>query len=173
MTAHDISLSRRNLLKGAGALVIGLSLPQAGRAQSGAAQVFKPGGDAAFAPNAFIRIAADDTVTVLVKHIEFGQGPFTGLATLVAEADGPPAEPPQPGLTDRESGLLRWLAKGLTNQQIGSKMYVSEGSVKQYLSHIGDKLGVKSRTQILVKAIQLNIVNPHLIPTLDEQSVAR
>ena len=66
MTAHDISLSRRNLLKGAGALVIGMSLPQAGRAQSGAAQVFKPGGTAAFAPNAFVRIAADDTVTVLV-----------------------------------------------------------------------------------------------------------
>ncbi|MGX1790662.1 molybdopterin cofactor-binding domain-containing protein [Bosea sp. NPDC055332] len=85
MTAHDINLSRRNLLKGAGALVIGMSLPTAGRAQSGAAQVFKPGGAAAFAPNAFIRIAADDTVTVLVKHIEFGQGPFTGLATLAAE----------------------------------------------------------------------------------------
>jgi isoquinoline 1-oxidoreductase beta subunit len=85
MTAHDISLSRRNLLKGAGALVIGLSLPQASRAQSGAAQVFKPAADATFAPNAFVRIAADDTVTVLVKHIEFGQGPFTGLATLVAE----------------------------------------------------------------------------------------
>jgi len=85
MTAHDISLSRRNLLKGTGALVIGMSLPQAGRAQSGAAQAFRPGGAATFAPNAFVRIAADDTVTVLVKHIEFGQGPFTGLATLVAE----------------------------------------------------------------------------------------
>ena len=36
-------------------------------------------------PNAFIRIAPDNTVTVIVKHIEFGQGPFTGLATLVAE----------------------------------------------------------------------------------------
>lgn len=85
MTAHDLNLSRRNFLKGAGALVIGMSLPQAGRAQSGAAQVFRPGGDAVFAPNAFVRIAADDSVTVLVKHIEFGQGPFTGLATLVAE----------------------------------------------------------------------------------------
>lgn len=36
-------------------------------------------------PNAFLRIAPDDTVTVIVKHIELGQGPFTGLATLVAE----------------------------------------------------------------------------------------
>ena len=40
---------------------------------------------AGFAPNAFVRIGTDDTVTVLIKHIEFGQGPFTGLATLVAE----------------------------------------------------------------------------------------
>lgn len=85
MTAHDIALSRRALLSGAGALVIGLHLPQGAKAQSGAAQAFRPGGTAAFTPNAFVRVAADDSVTVLVKHIEFGQGPFTGLATLVAE----------------------------------------------------------------------------------------
>ncbi|WNJ89754.1 xanthine dehydrogenase family protein molybdopterin-binding subunit [Bosea sp. 685] len=81
MTAHDINLSRRALLAGAGALVIGLHLPEVARAQSA-----RPAGGAAiFAPNAFVRVAADDTVTVLIKHIEFGQGPFTGLTTLVAE----------------------------------------------------------------------------------------
>ena len=36
-------------------------------------------------PNAFVRIAPDGTVTVLCKHIEFGQGSHTGLATIVAE----------------------------------------------------------------------------------------
>ncbi len=85
MTAHDPKLSRRSLLTGAGALVIGFHLPRAARAQSGAGAAYRPGGNAAFAPNAFIRVAPDSTVTVLVKHIEFGQGPFTGLATLAAE----------------------------------------------------------------------------------------
>lgn len=86
MTMHDKNLSRRTMLKGASALVIGLYLPTAARAQSGAAQVLKGDGTAAvFAPNAFVRVGADDIVTVLSKHIEFGQGPFTGLATLVAE----------------------------------------------------------------------------------------
>jgi isoquinoline 1-oxidoreductase beta subunit len=85
MTAHDTNLSRRSLLKGAGALVIGLHLPRGARAQSGAGAAYRPGGNATFAPNAFIRVAPDSTVTVLVKHIEFGQGPFTGLATLAAE----------------------------------------------------------------------------------------
>ncbi len=41
--------------------------------------------DISFEPNAFVRIGADDTVTVIVKHIEFGQGTYTGLPTLVAE----------------------------------------------------------------------------------------
>lgn len=85
MTAHDLNLSRRSLLSSAGALVIGLYLPRGARAQSGAGAAFSPGGNATFAPNAFVRIAPDSTVTVLVKHIEFGQGPFTGLATIVAE----------------------------------------------------------------------------------------
>ena len=40
-------------------------------------------------------------------------------------------------------------------------MGLSEGSVKQYLSHVGDKLGVTSRTQILIRAIQLRLVDPH------------
>jgi isoquinoline 1-oxidoreductase subunit beta len=38
-----------------------------------------------FAPNAFVRIAPDNTVTVISKHVEGGQGIYTGLATLVAE----------------------------------------------------------------------------------------
>ena len=81
------TLSRRAVLQGTAGLVIGLYLSGgSGRAESGAAQAFRPGAaSGALAPNAFVRVGADDTVTVLIKHIEFGQGPFTGLATLVAE----------------------------------------------------------------------------------------
>jgi isoquinoline 1-oxidoreductase beta subunit len=46
------------------------------------------GADAAsdgFAPNAFLRIAPDNTVTVVAKHLEMGQGSHTGLATILAE----------------------------------------------------------------------------------------
>jgi isoquinoline 1-oxidoreductase beta subunit len=77
MTQRHSHLTRRTLLKAAGGFVIALNLPL-GKGRTWAEE--KP-----FAPNAFIRIASDDTVTVLIKHIEFGQGPFTGLATLVAE----------------------------------------------------------------------------------------
>jgi isoquinoline 1-oxidoreductase subunit beta len=87
MSKPITQITRRAALKGMAGLVIGFHLPAGtAKAQSGAAHVFTPDkGTAAFAPNAFIRIGGDDTVTVLVKHIEFGQGPFTGLATLAAE----------------------------------------------------------------------------------------
>ncbi|WP_089905792.1 xanthine dehydrogenase family protein molybdopterin-binding subunit [Loktanella fryxellensis] len=78
--------SRRAFLASTLGLVVAVSLPLRARAQSGAALAFQPDGSApTFAPNAFIRVDPDDTVTVIIKHIEMGQGPMTGLATLVAE----------------------------------------------------------------------------------------
>ncbi len=78
-----VNASRRRFLKTAavvgGGLVVGVFLPGT-RAAAGAT-----GGNAALAPNAFVRIGSDDTVTVIAKHLEMGQGTYTGLATLVAE----------------------------------------------------------------------------------------
>jgi isoquinoline 1-oxidoreductase beta subunit len=55
--------------------------PEAGPGKAGGQSTAEPG----LAPNAFVRIAADDSVTVIIKHLEMGQGAYTGLATLVAE----------------------------------------------------------------------------------------
>ena len=74
-------LDRRQLLKGGltvgAGLVIGLRLPRGAEARMAAGTEL--------VPNAFVRIGPDDTVTVLSKHIEFGQGTYTGLATILAE----------------------------------------------------------------------------------------
>lgn len=75
---------RRAFLKagavmGAG-LTLGFYLPAGAARMLGGAQP-----DVVFSPNAFIRIAPDDTVTVIVKHLEMGQGVNTGLPALVAE----------------------------------------------------------------------------------------
>ncbi|MFW2543911.1 molybdopterin cofactor-binding domain-containing protein [Primorskyibacter sp. 2E107] len=80
-------MNRRGFLASSAGLVIGMTLPIAARAQSGAALALASGAtdEATFAPNAFVRVAPDDTITVMIKHIEFGQGPNTGLSTLVAE----------------------------------------------------------------------------------------
>ncbi|ULB11485.1 xanthine dehydrogenase family protein molybdopterin-binding subunit [Cereibacter azotoformans] len=72
-------LSRRNFLSAGAGFTLLLVLPvRSGRTQGGPP-------DLPATPNAFIRVGADDTVTVIIKHLEMGQGPYTGLATLVAE----------------------------------------------------------------------------------------
>ena len=73
--------SRRSFLTGAAGLVIGVHLAPRVSAQT----EMTVGDGVPFAPNAFVRIAPDDTVTVLVKHIEIGQGANTALPLLVAE----------------------------------------------------------------------------------------
>lgn len=75
--------------------------------------------------------------------------PSRGPVTAVAE------------VSPRELELLGWLAQGLTNRQIGTRMLISEGSVKQHLSHLGPKLGTSSRTGILIRAVQLGLIDPH------------
>src|SRR5882762_3239883 len=80
MTMHDSALTRRSLLKAGVGLAIGVYVARSGKAISQTAAA-----DVNIAPNTFLVIKPDNTVTVLCKHIEFGQGPFTGMATLVAE----------------------------------------------------------------------------------------
>lgn len=77
-TEHVVEVSRRDVLKGGAALTVAFFLPARGRASDRDAE-------AAFAPNAFVRITPDDVVTVYAKHLEMGQGVYTGLATIVAE----------------------------------------------------------------------------------------
>ena len=82
--------SRRDFLKigGTGALVLGITLG-AGRAfaeeAAGGGKALTPVVNDAPRPNAFVRIAPDNTVTVIVKHLDKGQGVTTGLPTIVAE----------------------------------------------------------------------------------------
>ncbi|SMG49209.1 xanthine dehydrogenase family protein molybdopterin-binding subunit [Paraburkholderia susongensis] len=77
--------SRRTFLKAAGAvaavgLTIGFEWTGTGRRALAATMP-----EATFAPNAFLRVAPDNSVTVIAKHVEMGQGAYTGIATIVAE----------------------------------------------------------------------------------------
>jgi isoquinoline 1-oxidoreductase subunit beta len=74
--------SRRAFLKTAAATAAGLTI---GFHWSGPLSRALADTSKDFAPNAFLRIAPDNSVTVIAKHLEMGQGTYTGLATIVAE----------------------------------------------------------------------------------------
>lgn len=62
------------------------------------------------------------------------------------------------GLTEREIDVLKSLAHGLGNKQIAQKLFLSEGTVKNYISSIYHKLDVKDRFQAALKAKEENLI---------------
>lgn len=64
-----------------GGLLISFTIPQANKL----ATLGKTAGDASFAPNAFLNIATDNTITVILSHVEMGQGIWTTLPMILAD----------------------------------------------------------------------------------------
>jgi DNA-binding NarL/FixJ family response regulator len=64
------------------------------------------------------------------------------------------ADLPHASLTEREAGILRLIAEGRSNKEIAATLYLTEGTVKGYVSTIFDKLGVEDRTQAALYAVK-------------------
>ncbi len=63
-----------------------------------------------------------------------------------------------PTLTERERSILRLMAGGYANREIASMLFLAEGTVKNYVSGVLDKLQVRDRTQAVLKAISLRLI---------------
>lgn len=61
-----------------------------------------------------------------------------------------PREELAPDMTEREKEICTLLAEGLTNRQIAERLYISEGTVKNYISSIYDKTGIHDRAKLIV-----------------------
>lgn len=80
-------------------------------------------------------------------------------ARLMREVRTPGESEPREALTDREAEVLRALAQGLANKEIGRLLEISEKTVKTHVSSVLAKLGVQSRTQAALYAAQNGLTN--------------
>lgn len=83
--AGETHVSRRFMLRAMGGAGVGLVIGAALPGGVGVAQAAGKAGGEAPAFNPFVRLSPDGTLTVIIKHLDLGQGTATGLATLVAE----------------------------------------------------------------------------------------
>jgi Response regulator containing a CheY-like receiver domain and an HTH DNA-binding domain len=67
------------------------------------------------------------------------------------------AELPEP-LTDRERTIIRLLADGYSNKEIGELLNITDGTVKNHISNLLAKLGVRDRTRAVLRAIDLGVI---------------
>jgi len=93
----------------------------------------------------------------LFAHVARGSGAATAPDTSIADS-----------LSEREREVLGLLARGLPNAEIAGRLYLSEGTVRNYVSSILAKLEVPDRTQAAVLALRYGLVNLADVKTSQE-----
>jgi DNA-binding NarL/FixJ family response regulator len=119
-----------------------------------------------------LKDSARDTLTQAIAAIDAGGlwlDPRTaaGLAgTLSGEVGG--GDPDRPLLTEREIVIVRLIAAGRRNREVGTELAISERTVKTHLTHIFRKLGVRDRAGLAMYALRhgLTATPGHPSPTL-------
>ena len=91
-----------------------------------------------------------DEIELLARRARLNLEPVPAPAEPASEATG--------GLTARELDVLRLLAEGLTNREIGERLFISRKTVGAHVAHVFQKLGVHSRLEAAVRAQQLGVV---------------
>ncbi|RCH61656.1 DNA-binding response regulator [Streptomyces sp. SDr-06] len=105
-------------------------------------------------------IKGADLVTA-VRTVASGRSMLDPATTarLMSSLRGPEAAQEDPrlaGLSERERSILALIGEGMTNRQIGQRLYLSEKTVKNHMSRLLAKLGVERRIQAAVLATQFN-----------------
>ncbi|MFI2721957.1 response regulator [Streptomyces collinus] len=106
------------------------------------------------------QIQGSDLVSA-VRTVAAGQSLLDASATtkLMARLRGEQTKEPEqealPDLTEREREILALIGEGLTNRQIGQRLYLAEKTVKNHISRLLAKLGVERRVQAAVIASQV------------------
>jgi two-component system, NarL family, response regulator DevR len=81
--------------------------------------------------------------------------PGTTARVMQRLRDQATASDPLAGLSEQERRVLELIGEGLTNRQIGERMFLAEKTVKNYVSHLLAKLGLERRTQAAILATEL------------------
>ncbi|CAN5443957.1 response regulator transcription factor [soil metagenome] len=118
-----------------------------------------------------IKDAASDELTVAVARVMADETVLSPAATRLlveefASLDAvrvAPTTPPKIHLTERETQVVHLLAGGLSNKEIAEELHLSLGSVKLHMSKASDRLGARDRVQLLVRAIEVGMVQPSLL----------
>ena len=79
------------------------------------------------------------------------------FARLTTKRSPPPQALIEP-LSDREQEILALIATGATNREIGNQLFLAEGTVKNHVTNVLGKLGVRDRTQAALKAREMGLI---------------
>ncbi|MGK5685037.1 response regulator transcription factor [Actinoplanes sp. URMC 104] len=114
-----------------------------------------------------LKVSPPEQLLAAVRAVAAGNGlldPAVTLRVLRSLAAAPGVDPARSALlatlTDRESEVLRLVARGLSNAEIAAELFLGEATVKTYLSRMLTKLGLRDRVQAVAFAYESGLVTP-------------
>jgi len=108
-------------------------------------------------------VLKDVDTTALIRSLEAvrrGESAFDSrsAAAVVRSLAAPPEQQERSRLSPREREVVQLVARGLSNREIGAKLFISETTVKFHVHNIMEKLKVTRRTQIVYRAGKLGLL---------------
>lgn len=94
----------------------------------------------------------------IIRAVHRGESGFDGRSAALVVRSLTGEEPARLKLTPREVEIVRLLARGFTNREIGKASFISESTVKFHLRNIMGKLGVHRRTELVYAATRLGLL---------------
>ena len=117
---------------------------------------------AAGAASYIMKDVKPEALVATIRGVAGGQMVLDGeVAQRVLEGQKAAHHSETDPMSSREREVLELMALGLTNRQIGARLWISETTVKTHVSHILAKLKQPNRTQAILSAMALGLVDPH------------
>jgi len=85
---------------------------------------------------------------------------FAAMSRQPPAAEAPSPDLELPRLTERELGVLRLVARGRLNREIGAELFISENTVRNHIRNILDKLQMHSRMEAAMYAVRQRLIDP-------------
>ncbi|UUF00168.1 response regulator transcription factor [Xanthomonas hortorum pv. pelargonii] len=107
-----------------------------------------------------LRDAAPEDLREAIERVANGETLLQPVSTdpVRARYQFRDQQPPRETFSEREVAILRLLAGGYSNKEIARTLFLAEGTVKNYVSTILEKLGTRDRTRAVLKAITLRVI---------------
>ncbi|MDP9028758.1 MAG: response regulator transcription factor [Actinomycetota bacterium] len=106
-----------------------------------------------------LKAAPEEELLAGVRAVAAGEVALApSVSRLLVQRTATPAVTEGPPLSTRELEVLRLVAEGLSNREIGERLYVGEATVKTHLLHAFTKLKVADRTRAVTRAMELKLL---------------